>query len=71
MNWKLRYEPNNATMLRLARTIEPIRRMPSRISGCRTLFSVTKKATSRAAARTTDPSVTGSSQPRSGAETTV
>jgi hypothetical protein len=71
MNWKLMYEPNRATALRLARTIGPIRRMPRRISGWRTRFSVTTNATSSAAASANEPTVSGSSQPRTGADTTV
>ena len=71
MNWKLRYEPNSATMLRFARTIAPMRRMPSRISGCRTRRSVTTNPASSATATAAEPSVRGLSQPRPGAETTV
>jgi hypothetical protein len=71
MNWKLRYEPKSAIMLRLARTTVPARRMPSRIKGCRTRFSVMTKPTSRPTATAAEARVTGSTQPRAGADTTV
>src|SRR5262249_20325314 len=59
MNWKLRYEPNSAITLKLARTIDPIRRMPSRINGWRTFFSAMTKPASSATAAAIEPIVTG------------
>ncbi len=70
-NWNDTYEPMRMSSPRLARTMWPERRMPSRTSGCRTLSSVTTNSASSAATPASEPIVRREAQPASGACTTV
>ena len=70
-NWNDTYEPNSVIAVRFARSTDATRKIPNRISGCRTRSSRTTNAASSTPSITNPRTVGSEPQPAPGAETTV